>query len=109
MPCNTYRISTALRLKHKDFDSILKKLDNLKRHTERTNPIDHTEKLVKVQGWAKHMEEIYSNLVHLRNGIENIASSWDVAILVTKVEEIVNVDQRRRKIREVRSSTLKLR
>ncbi len=39
------------------------------------------------------MEAIHNELVQLRNGVEILVSSWDVANLVTKVEGIVAIDE----------------
>ncbi len=93
MPRDTRGISTALRLRREEFDAVLKNLEEMNRRTKRTSPIDRTEKFIKAQGWAKKMEAIHNDLVHLRNGIENIVSNWDVAQFVaTKFEEVVTVD-----------------
>ena len=43
------------------------------------------------------MEAVYNNLVHLRNGIENIVSNWDAAqFLATKFDEVVTIDVTKR-------------
>ncbi len=97
VPCDARRISTALNLRCEEFDAVLKKLERFKQLTKGTHPIDRTEKFIKSQGWAKRMEAIYNNLVHLRNGIENIASNWDAAqFLATKFDEIVTIDVTKR-------------
>ena len=64
VPCDARRISTALRLRHEEFDAIIKKLDKFKQLTKRTHQVDRTEKFIRAQGWAKRMEAIYNNLVH---------------------------------------------
>ncbi len=92
VPRDTRRISTALDLRRQEFDAVLKNLEKMKMRTKSAHPIDRTEKFIKAQGWAKKIEAICNDLVHLRNGVENIASSWDVAMLVTKVEEVVTID-----------------
>ncbi len=93
VPCDTRRISTALSLRREEFDAILKNLEKIKRRTKRTHPVDRTEKFIKAQGWAKNMEAIYNDLVHVRNGIENIVSNWDVVQFVaTKFEGVATID-----------------
>ena len=93
IPCNTYGISTALSLRREEFDAILKNLEKIKRRTKRTHPVDRTEKFIKAQGWAKNVEAVYNDLVHLRNGVENIVSNWDVVQFVAaKFEGVVTID-----------------
>ena len=93
MPRGIHRISTALRLRREEYDAVLKNLEKIKRRTKHTHQIDCTEKFIKAQGWAKNMEAVYNDLVHLRNGIENIVSNWDVVQFVAaKFEEVVTVD-----------------
>ncbi len=93
VPHDTRGISTALNLRREEFDAVLSNLEKMNRRTKRTHPIDRTEKFILAQGWAKKMEAIHDDLVHLRNGIETIVSSWDSAQFVgTKVEEIATID-----------------
>ena len=97
VPQNTRGISTALHLRREEFDAILKNLDKMNRRTKCTHPVDRTEKFIMAQGWAKKMEAIHNDLIQLRNGIEILVSSWDVAKLVTKSEDIVTVDVSKKK------------
>ena len=92
VPQDTRGISTALHLRREEFVAILKNLDKMNGRTKRTHAIDRTEKFILAQGWAKKMEAIHSDLVQLRNGIEVLVSSWDVAKLVKKGDEIVTID-----------------
>ncbi len=102
VPYDTRRISTALNQRRQEFDKVLKKLERMNRRIERTKRRDRTERFIMAQGWAKKMEAIHSELVQLRSGIENIASSWDAAKFVAaKIEEMVTIDVTRKK--ELRS------
>ncbi len=85
-------ISTALNNRREEFVAGLQNLENMEGHTKCTNAIDRTERFIMAQGWAKRMEAIHNDLIHLRAGIETIASSWDVAKLVLNVKKTVAND-----------------
>ena len=70
-------ISMALNLRREEFDSVLRKLEKMKQRTKRTNLIHRTKKFIMAQSWAKNMEAIRDDLVHLRNGIETIVTVWN--------------------------------
>ena len=97
VPQDTRGISTALHLRREEFDAILKNLDKMNRPTKRTHLIDRTERFIMAQGWTKKMEAIFNDLVNLQTGIDTLVSSWDVAKLVRKVEEIVTIDLTKQK------------
>ncbi len=106
MPHDVCAISTALNHRREEFDTILKNLEKMNRLTKRSHPIDRTEKFILAQGWGKKMETIYLELVHLRDGIEGVTSSWDVAKLIMKHDEIVTIDvtkkeESRRRVRRL--------
>ncbi len=99
VPHEACGISTGLNYRREEFDAVLKKLEKMKQRTKRTHPLQRTENFILAQGWAKQMEAIHNNLVHLRNGIETIVATWDVGqFVVTKVvEEIVTFEDAKNK------------
>ncbi len=86
IPPDLHLISTSLRHRRAEYYDVSKSLKEMLRLTRRTGPWGRTKKFIMPQGWAKKMENIQTDLVHVRNGIENIASNWDLTIyVVTKV------------------------
>ena len=76
-PNETRGISLILNLRHEEFKLAKKKLRKMKQRTERTNLIHLTNKFIMAQGWAKEIEAIQNELIHLRNGIENALMVWN--------------------------------
>ncbi len=99
VPHDTRAIYTVLNLRREEFDVILQKFDKMNQRTQRTHPVDRTEKFILAQGWAKKMESIHSDLANVRNGIETIVSSWDVGqhVITNVVENILTIDATKRK------------
>ena len=83
----------VLNQRYEEFDEIQKDLEDMKKRIERTDLLYRTLKSVMAQGWAKRMETVHSDLVQLRNGIENIVLIWHAPqLVVKKSEEIETID-----------------